>query len=72
MLEDFGPLLRRLLEKHHLSVYQLGKETGLSNGLLYKYLNGDNRPNYSNLIILQQFFQCDWSELFPPPSTPAS
>ena len=52
----FADVLINLMEKNHLTAYQLSKDTRISESLISNWKSGRQLPNYTSLKILADFF----------------
>lgn len=52
----FSDIFRQLLHEHHITAYQLSKETNLSESLISNWKSGRQLPNYSSIKILSDYF----------------
>lgn len=52
----FSDIFMHLLHEHHITAYQLSKETNLSESLISNWKSGRQLPNYSSIKILSDYF----------------
>ena len=48
----------QLLQQHDLTAYKLSKETGITQGMISYWKNGERMPSAENLIVLADYFNC--------------
>ena len=53
---NFKKILKELREEKQLGQIQLGKELGVSHGIISAWENGVHEPTLSNLIAIAKFF----------------
>jgi len=53
---DFPQRLKEMIAERNLTVYRVGKDTGISGSLLGYYRSGKRDPSSENLVKLADYF----------------
>lgn len=54
----FNMIFVKYLQEHNISAYRLAKDTGISQGLISDYKNGNRKPTTENLIKIADYLDC--------------
>lgn len=54
----FNAIFVKYLQEHNISAYRLAKDTGISQGLISDYKNGNRKPTTENLIKIADYLDC--------------
>ncbi|MGI6014427.1 MAG: helix-turn-helix domain-containing protein [Oscillospiraceae bacterium] len=48
----------QLLQLRNITAYKLSKDTGITQGMISYWKNGERMPSADNLIVLADYFDC--------------
>lgn len=54
----FAKIFVEMLGKKNISAYRLSQETGITQGMISYWKNGERMPSAENLVTLADYFGC--------------